>query len=88
MRYSDTISLTALKSGTTKVAARKVVDSLLELIVESLKNGEPVSLTGLGKFKTHTKPARLARNPKTGEPVQVAEHRVVRFSPKRDLKYF
>ena len=66
--------------------AKIIVDVLFEKIVEALKRGEKVEFRGFGTFKVKSRKARMARNPKTGEPTQVPEKTVVTFKPHTELK--
>jgi len=74
------------KIGGTKVQAEEVMESLLGSIISTLKKGEEVSIAGLGIFSVKDRPARMARNPKTGEAVKVAATRVPKFRPAKALK--
>jgi DNA-binding protein HU-beta len=67
-------------------AARNAVESLLQHIGQSLKNGEAVTLTGFGAFKVVDRPARAGRNPKTGAPLAIAARRAVTFTPGKNLR--
>jgi DNA-binding protein HU-beta len=67
------------------VDIEKVLDEFVRLTQETLKSGEKVSLTGLGSFTPKDKPARTARNPKTGATVQVPAKKVVKFKPGKEL---
>ena len=55
-------------------------------VIESLKAGRGIEIRGFGTFKVRKKSARLARNPKTGEKVNVAEHFVPVFKFSKDFK--
>lgn len=72
--------------GLTKDQATKAVDTVLDTITESLKAGENVQFTGFGQFVVVDKPARTARNPKTGESVEVSAKKVVKFRTGSGLK--
>jgi DNA-binding protein HU-beta len=72
--------------GTTKADAERAVEAMIETIVSSLKRGDEVSVAGLGIFKTKTRAARTARNPRTGASVQVPSMRVPKFQPAKALK--
>lgn len=74
------------KIGGTKVQAEEVMESLLDSIISTLKSGGEVSIAGLGIFSVKDRPARMARNPKTGEAVNVAATRVPKFRPAKGLK--
>ena len=72
--------------GGTKVQAEAVVDKVLESIVSTLKTGAEVSIAGLGIFSVKQRAARQARNPRTGEMVQVAAMKVPKFRAAKALK--
>ena len=72
--------------GTTKADAERAVETVVESIVSALKAGDEVSFAGLGIFKTKVRAARAARNPRTGETVQVPAMRVPKFQPAKALK--
>jgi DNA-binding protein HU-beta len=70
----------------TKVKAARVIDSLLEHVMKSLKKGERASLVGFGTFTVTRRRARTGRNPQTGTPIQIPARRVVRFTAGKTLK--
>ena len=72
--------------GGTKVQAEQVVDTVIDSIVNSLKKGEEVSIAGLGIFSVKARAARQARNPRTGEAIQVAAMKVPKFRAAKALK--
>jgi DNA-binding protein HU-beta len=74
------------KIGGTKVQAEEVVQSIIDAIINTLKKGEEVSIAGLGIFSAKERPARMARNPKTGETVQVAATTVPKFRAAKAFK--
>ncbi|MDD5357491.1 MAG: HU family DNA-binding protein [Candidatus Pacebacteria bacterium] len=74
------------KLGTTKVQAEQLVDTMLDCIVSSLKKGDEVSIAGLGIFSVKQRAARQARNPRTGESIQVAAMKVPKFRAAKALK--
>lgn len=74
------------KLGTTKVQAEQVVDTVIESIVGNLKKGEEVSIAGLGIFSVKQRAARQARNPRTGETLQVPAMKVPKFRAAKALK--
>jgi integration host factor subunit alpha len=63
----------------TKTQSAQVIDTLFELIKQSLQNGEDVLISGFGKFSVKEKQGRIGRNPKTGEPITLPSGRVVTF---------
>lgn len=72
--------------GGTKADAERAVEAMIEAVVSALKKNEEVSIAGLGIFKTKMRAARTARNPRTGETVQVPSMRVPKFQPAKALK--
>jgi DNA-binding protein HU-beta len=74
------------KIGGTKSQAEEVVEMVIDSIISTLKKGEEVSLAGLGIFSVKNRAARTARNPKTGETVQVAATNVPKFRPAKAFK--
>ena len=63
-----------------------LVEGLLDKITEVLKSGDKVALTPFGQFRIRDRAARIARNPQTGEPVNVPAKRVLKFIAGRSLK--
>ncbi len=86
MNKQDIIEAVNMHLGTTKKAAEDVVETVIGTIVGSLKKGEDVSIAGLGIFAVKKRLARTARNPKTGELIQVAAMNVPKFRPAKALK--
>jgi len=62
------------------------VDALLTAVTNALASGERVDLRGFGSFVPKETKARQGRNPKTGEPIQIAAKRTVTFKPAKDLQ--
>ncbi|BAU57256.1 integration host factor subunit beta [Halorhodospira halochloris] len=79
----------ALTSKQAFLAQKDVEDAVkkvLEHMSESLANGERIEIRGFGSFALHYRPARMGRNPKTGEPVALAEKYVPHFRPGKELR--
>ncbi len=72
--------------GGTKVQAEQAVDTVVNSIVKTLKGGGEVSIAGLGIFSVKARAARQARNPRTGEAIQVAAMKVPKFRAAKALK--
>lgn len=68
----------------SKKRSREIVDSMFEIIKDTLTRGEDVLISGFGKFQVKFKWARSGRNPQTGERIILRSRRVVKFysSPK------
>lgn len=66
--------------------AQAVMTGVIELLVTHLKAGDKLRLKGLGVLEVKSRPARTARNPATGAPVQVAASKKIAFRPAKELK--
>ena len=66
--------------------AEKAVEALFSAIADALANGKRAEARGFGAFSVRLKAARSARNPRTGESVQVAAKNVVVFKPGKELR--
>jgi nucleoid DNA-binding protein len=62
------------------------VETVIELIKESLGHGEPVILRRFGTFQVRSKTKRIGRNPKTGEEAEISARKVVRFKSGKFFK--
>lgn len=72
--------------GGTKADAERAMDALMDAIVGTMKEGGEVSIAGFGVFSVRDRAARMARNPRTGEPIQVPAMRVPKFKAAKGLK--
>jgi DNA-binding protein HU-beta len=70
----------------TRKQADEYVTSLVDIITGSVASGEDVAISGFAKFRRIDRPARLARNPATGETVKVKAKRVARITPLKNFK--
>lgn len=86
MNKQSIVEVVHAKLGGTKVQAEQVVDTVIDTIVGSLKKGEEVSISGLGIFSVKARAARTARNPRTGEAVNVPAMKVPKFRAAKALK--
>lgn len=64
----------------------RIISTIFDEITSSLVNGGRVELRGFGAFSVKSRPARMGRNPRTGEQVSVAEKRVPYFKTGKDLR--
>ena len=70
----------------SKKAAAEAVDAILEAIQSTVAKGEKVAITGFGSFEKADRPARTARNPATGNTIQVPATSVPKFKAGADFK--
>ena len=85
MTKDELVAKVAEATGLKKADLQKALELMINTIIETIKTGEKVNVTGLGIFKLKDKKARLARNPKTGESIQVPAKKAPRFLA---AKYF
>lgn len=86
MTKMELIEELAVRVELSRAKAGRVVDTLCEVIGERLQAGESVALPPLGRFIPVHRAARKARNPQTGEQVDVPERVGVRFQASATLK--
>ena len=86
MQKTRFIAEVAERSGVSKKDARRVVESMLEVISESLREGEKVVLTGFGTFEVRERQERQGVNPKTREPMRIPATKTPGFSASNSLK--
>jgi len=88
MNRNELIEKVAETAGLSKKDTDKILDTIIETIMKTVKNGDKVAIGGLGTFVVVEKKARTARNPKTGEAIQVAAKKAPKFKPGKEFKEF
>ena len=73
-------------SDLSKKHAEIIVNTVFDSIIEALKNNEKIELRGFGSFRIRHRHARVGRNPKTGDRVEVPAKRIPYFKPGKELK--
>ena len=86
MNRSQLLNAFAERTDMSRKEADAQLTSLVELITETVARGEDVAISGFAKFRRIDRPARMARNPATGEQVRVAAKRVARITPLKAFK--
>ncbi len=86
MNQAELIEKVAATVGLEKSEAGRVVEAALAEISTALKASDKVSLSGLGIFDVNDRKARQGRNPATGETIQIAASKSVKFRPTKSLK--
>ena len=86
MTKAELVSAMAEKSGLNKTQAREALEAFTTSVTETLRKGEEVRLVGFGSFMPVKRPAGMARNPRTGDPVEVAARPVPVFKPSKELR--
>ena len=85
MNTSELIDAVAAANSITKADAKKVVETVFEVIAGAAAKGDEVSVNGFGKFKVKESAAREGRNPSTGATIKVPAKTVVKFKVTKDL---
>lgn len=86
MTKADLIEQLANGNGFNKVRSRELVESVLDIITNTLASGENLKITGFGNFVVNEKNDRRGRNPQTGEKITIKARRVLTFKPSIVLK--
>ncbi len=86
MNKTELIALVAEKSQLTKKDAESAVQAMMDAIGETLSAGEKIQLTGFGSFEVKHREARIGRNPKTKEAIEIAATDVPVFKAGKALK--
>ncbi len=86
MTKADLIDVVAAGADISKSTAGNAIDSFTEAISETLKKGDKVSLTGFGTFTVSERKARIGRNPRTGESINIPASKSPKFSAGKVFK--
>lgn len=86
MNKSEMIDAIAARSELSKAASAKALDAVIETIVESVAQGETVTLVGFGSFKASARAAREGKNPKTGAKIVIPQTTVPKFAAGATFK--
>ena len=72
--------------GFSKKEAAEIVETVFNVVKETLERGEKIKISGFGNFVLRDKRQRQGRNPQTGEPIMITERRVLNFKASQLLK--
>jgi integration host factor beta subunit len=86
MTKADLVDEIAERTGLTKKDVAETVDEFLAAVTRALESGKHIEIRGFGTFKVKDRKARIARNPRTGEAVEVPARRVPVFKVSKELK--
>lgn len=86
MNKSELINAIATKAGFTAVDTSKFVDAFINVVQDTLSEGDKVALTGFGVFEVREKAAREGCNPKTGERISIAACKAPAFKAGKTFK--
>lgn len=86
MNKAELSAAIAQKAGLTKKDAEKALGAVTEAITEALTAGDKVQVVGFGSFEVRERPARVARNPRTGEQITIEASKAPVFKAGKALK--
>ena len=73
--------------GFSKKEAAEIVETVFNVVKETLERGEKIKISGFGNFVLRDKRQRRGRNPQTGQPLTITERRVLNFKASQILKH-
>ena len=85
MNKAQLISKIAEDAGITNAQASKALGAVINGVTSTLESGDKLTLVGFGTFSTSERAARKGRNPRTGETLNIAARKVVRFKAGKEL---
>ena len=83
---SQLVKMTAEDSGFTQKDAETVINAFLDSILTTIQNGEEVRLTGVATIGSKMRQARMGRNPRSGDVIQIPAKRVPYLKAGKELK--
>ena len=86
MNKTELINAVAEQAALSKKDSEAAVNAALEVITAALKDGDKVQLVGFGSFEVKKREARVGRNPKTKEAIDIPASKVPVFKPGKALK--
>ena len=86
MNKNELINTVAEKAALSKKDAEAAVTAALDAVAAALAEGDEVRLVGFGTFEVKKREARIGRNPKTKEEIQIPATKVPAFKPGKALK--
>lgn len=86
MTKTEWIAAVAEQTGTAKKDVEKILNASLDAVTAALVKGDKVQLNGFGIFELKEREARTGRNPRTGEPMEIAASKVPSFKASKTMK--
>jgi integration host factor subunit beta len=86
MTKADLIEEVSQLAELTRKDSEVIVETIFDSIVRSLRVGDKIEIRGFGSFRTRQRKARVGRNPKTGDRVEVPAKKIPFFKPSKELK--
>ena len=86
MNRRELVLALAERTDTDRKTADAMLAAFIDVVTETVAQGEPVRITGFAKFARIDRPARMGRNPATGETIRIKAKRVAKITPLKDFK--
>ena len=86
MNKTELIAAVAEKTGLTKKDAERVVNATFETVTAALAKGDKVAVSGFGNFEVKAREARVGRNPRTKETIEIPATKLPVFKASKALK--
>lgn len=86
MTKADIVEALYEKVGFSKKEAADLVELVFDTLKGTLAEGQKIKISGFGNFVVREKPARVGRNPQTGESIEISARRVLKFRPSQVLR--
>ncbi len=86
MNKAELVDSIAKDAGITKGQANDALDSFTKTVIDTLKDGDKVTLVGFGTFSVSERSARTGRNPQTGKEIKIAAKKVAKFKAGKDFQ--
>ena len=86
MNQTELISAVAEQAGLSKADAGKALEALVNVVTDTLKQGDEVRISGFGTFGISERSERQGRNPQTGEAITIAASKGAKFTPDKAIK--
>ncbi len=86
MNKKELVDRIAASADVSKAKATRVLDAFTETVATTMANGDKLSLIGFGTFETRQRDARIGRNPRTGQVINIAAANVPVFKAGKTLK--
>ena len=86
MNKTELVAAVAVKTGLTKKDAERVINATVDTVTASLVAGDKVQISGFGGFEVKAREARVGRNPRTKETIQIPATRLPVFKASKTLK--
>ncbi|WP_438397274.1 HU family DNA-binding protein [Caballeronia sp. DA-9] len=86
MNKQELVDAVSAQTGASKALTSEVIDQVFGTISKAVVSGDTVQLIGFGSFSTGARAARTGRNPKTGESIEIAAAKTVKFTAGKSFK--